>query len=179
MAGSTAVFGFEISLSDVTRGVYEQLSLKVAQHPSETMDYLLTRVLAYSLEYREGLEFAAGLSDPDEPAIWAHDLTGKLTCWIEVGSPSAARLHKASKGAERVAVYTYKDPAVLIGQLTGARVHRADKVQIFSFDKGFLSNLSTVISRRNAFELSVSEGHLYLTVGGNSFTSTITVHAFE
>ena len=114
MALGATIHHFAIQLSDVDRGVYQPLALKVARHPSEAEDYLVTRVLAYCLEVTEGLSFSRGLSEPDEPALAVRDLTGELSAWIDIGTPDAARLHKAAKAAPRVAVYTHKAPAVLL-----------------------------------------------------------------
>src|SRR5689334_9326308 len=110
MALNSTIYNFDVQLSDVDRGVYETLSLRVARHPSETEDYLITRVLAYCLEYTEGIAFSKGLADPDEPSIVIRDLTGALQVWIEIGAPDAERLHKASKASPRVVLYTHKDP---------------------------------------------------------------------
>ena len=110
MALTATIYNFDIHLSDVDRNVYETLSLRVAQQPSETEEYLVTRVLAYCLEYTDGIAFTKGLAEPDTPAITVRDLTGALRGWIEIGSPDADRLHKASKASPRVAVYTHKDP---------------------------------------------------------------------
>ena len=104
MALNSTVYHFDVQLSDVDRGVYEALSLRVARHPSETEEYLVTRVLAYALEYAEGIAFSKGLADPDEPAIVVRDLTGAVQVWIEIGAPDAERLHKASKASPRVVV---------------------------------------------------------------------------
>jgi len=103
MALGATVYAFKIELADSDRGVYVPLDLRVARHPSETEDHLLTRVLAYCLEYTEGISFSNGLSDPDQPAISIHDLTGVLRVWVDVGAPDAARLHRAAKLAPRVA----------------------------------------------------------------------------
>ena len=130
MALTATIYNFDIQLSDVDRNVYEALALRVAQHPSETIEYLATRILAYCLEYTEGISFGKGLAEPDEPALTVRDLTGALRSWIEVGSPDADRLHKASKASPRVAVYPIKDAAHLVGQLTGSRIHRAELVEI-------------------------------------------------
>src|SRR5271156_6015691 len=97
MALSSTMYVFTVRLADADRGVYETLPLRVAQHPSETPEYLMTRVLAYCLEYTEGISFSKGLSDPDEPTISVRDLTGVLETWIDVGLPEAARLHRAAK----------------------------------------------------------------------------------
>jgi uncharacterized protein YaeQ len=104
MALSSTVFTFEIDLSDADRGVYENLSLRVARHPSESDEFLIARVLAYCLEYQAGIDFSRGLCDADDPPIVVKDLTGSLRAWIDVGTPSAERLHRASKVAPRVAV---------------------------------------------------------------------------
>src|SRR6476469_2264618 len=97
MALTATMYHLQIGLSDVDRGVYETLDLRVAQHPSETMRYLLTRTLAYCLLYEPGIAFTRGLSTTDEPALWIKDLQGQLRTWIDVGTPSADRLHKARK----------------------------------------------------------------------------------
>ena len=109
MAQTATVFSFEVELAHVDRGVYDSLAFRVAQHPSETEEALLTRVLAYCLEYTDGIQFSSqGLSEPDEPPVSIRDATGALRVWIDIGVPDAARLHKASKAADRVVVYTHK-----------------------------------------------------------------------
>jgi uncharacterized protein YaeQ len=166
MAQSSTIYNFDIDLSDTDRGVYETLSLRVARHPSETAEYLLTRVLAYCLELAEGISFTGGLAEGDVPAIVVRDLTGSLRAWIEIGAPDADRLHKASKAAPRVAVYTHKDAALLVRQLAGSRIHRANAIEIFAVDREMLAALAERLERRMQFGLSVSGGHLYITLGG-------------
>ena len=97
MAQPSTLFRFQIKLSDVDRGIYESLEVRVAMHPSESVPYLLTRVIAYALNYQEGLKLTQGIGNPDDPALEVKDLTGAITVWIEVGNPSARRLHKAAK----------------------------------------------------------------------------------
>src|SRR5436190_2858293 len=99
---TATIYNFEIELADSDRNVYESLALRVARHPSESEEYLVTRMLAYLMEYAEGIEFSRGVSDPDEPTISVRDLTGRIVTWIDIGTPDAARLHKASKAAARV-----------------------------------------------------------------------------
>ena len=117
MALTATVYNFDVQLSNVDRHVYETLAIRAARQPSETEEYLATRVLAYCLEYTEGITFTKGLAEPDVPAIEVRDLTGALKAWIEVGSPDPDRLHKASKASPRVAVYTYKNAATLFRQI--------------------------------------------------------------
>ncbi len=165
MALTATIYTFDIELADTDRGVYETLALRVARHPSETEEFLVTRVLAYCLEYTDGLAFSNGLSDPDEPALAVRDLTGVLRAWIEVGAPEAARVHKASKAAPRVVVYTHKDAAKLAERWRGERIHRADELELYAVDHALVAALAACLQRRMAFALSVTSGHLYVTLG--------------
>jgi uncharacterized protein YaeQ len=176
MALSSTIYNFEIQLADVDRGVYESLSLKVARHPSETEEHLATRVLAYCLEHTEGIAFSRGVADPDEPAISVRDLTGAYRAWIDIGSPDAARLHKASKAAPRVAVYTHKDPAVLLSQLAGERIHRAQSLEIYSIDRELLFAFVARLQRRTAFDLSVTDRHVFMNIDGTTLAGEIARH---
>ncbi len=173
MALTATVYNFDIQLSDVDRGVYETLTVRAARQPSETEEYLATRVLAYCLEYTEGITFTKGLAEPDVPAIEVRDLTGALKAWIEVGTPDADRLHKASKASPRVAVYTFKDPANLARQFEGTRIHRAESIELYAFDPAFIAAFVAKLDRRTSFELSVTERHLYLTVGGETIEGAV------
>lgn len=173
MALGATVHVFTVRLSHVDRGVYETLELRVARHPSETAEFLVTRVLAYCLEYREGIAFSKGLSDPDEPAIVVRDLTGALKGWIEVGLPEAARLHKAAKAAEYVAVYPSKDPAPWLARLSGERIHRIDQIAVQMIDPALLETLVARLDRRLEFDLSVSEGMLYVSMGEETLTGGV------
>jgi uncharacterized protein YaeQ len=130
MALTATIHNFDIELADADRHVYESLALRVARHPSESEEYLVTRVLAYVLELTEGIEFSRGVSDPEEPTLAVRDLTGAITTWIEIGTPDAARLHIAA--------------------------------------------LTARLERRVAFSLSVTDRELYLSIGTDTLTGTVT-----
>ena len=176
MANPSTLFNFEIDLSDSDRGVYETLALRVACHPSEAPEYLVARLLAYCLAFTEGLAFGKGLAEPDEPALAVHDLTGQLQAWIEIGTPGAKRIHKASKAAPRVVIYTHKDPTQLLAQWEGERIHRAEAVELYSLDQTLIDSFVQALTRRMTFELSVSGGHLYLTLGDEVLTGEVHRH---
>ena len=173
MALGATIYNFTIRLSHVDRGVYQTLALKVARHASEAEDYLVARVLAYCLEFTEGLAFSRGLAEPDEPALAVRDLTGGLRAWIDVGTPDAARLHKAAKAAPRVAVYTHKDPASLLRQLEGEKIHRAERIELYAIDRELIEAMARRLERRMAFELSVTGGHLYLAIDGATLAGAV------
>ena len=173
MALGATIYVFDIALANSDRGVYESLELRVARHPSEAADYLLTRVLAYCLEYAEGIAFSNGLSDPDEPAIAIRDLTGALQVWIDIGAPEAARLHRASKAAPRVAIYTHKDADQLVSRLAREKIHRVEALELYAVDREWLSVLAARLTRRMAFTLTVSEQHVYLSLGEETLSTVI------
>ena len=176
VAFKATVYSFNIELADSDRGVYESLELRVARHPSESEEYLLTRILAYTLEFTEGIEFSGGLSDPNEPAICVRDLTGARRSWIDIGTPDAARLHKACKAVERVVVYTHKDPARLVSRLAEARIHRVEALEVYAVDRGLISALAARLERRMAFSLSVNDRDLYLSIDGDTLTGAVSRH---
>jgi uncharacterized protein YaeQ len=173
MALGATIYTFKIALADSDRGVYQDLDLRVARHPSETEDYLLTRVLAYCLEYAEGISFSGGVSDTDQPAISVRDLTGAMRVWIDVGAPEAARLHRAQKLAPRVAVYTHKDADQLAARLRGEKIYRAEALELYAIDREWLAHVSARLERRMEFALTVADGNLYLSLGQETLTCVV------
>ena len=156
--------------------MFETLELRVARHPSETAEYMLVRLLAYCLEYQEGIALTEGLSSGDEPALVVRDLTGRVTAWIEVGLPDASRLHRGSKLAGRAAVYTHRDARQLLSQLSGAKIHRAAEIPIRAFDRTAVEELAALIERRASLAVSVSGGELLVALGERTFTLAMTEH---
>ena len=174
MALTATIYNFDVQLADVDRGVYESLAFKVACQPSETEEYLLSRVLAYCLEYVEGITFSRGIAEADVPALSVRDLTGALRVWIDVGAPDADRLHKASKAAPRVAVYTHREPRHVLQALAGQRIHRAEQLELYAIDRELIAGLVERLDRRNEWALSVTERHVYVVAGGETVDGAIT-----
>jgi uncharacterized protein YaeQ len=177
VAQTSTIYVVTIDLSDVDRGVYEQIELRLARHPSETAAFMLVRLLAYCLEFTDGIEMTAGgVSATDEPAVAVRDLTGRLIAWIDVGLPDADRLHRASKAAGRVSVYTHRDARQLLDQLKGARIHRAEDIRVRAFDRGVIDTVADLLERRTSFALMVSGGELTLSIGDQSFAVAMVEH---
>ena len=164
---------FEISLADSDRQIYETLDLRVAQHPSESERYLVARVIARALEHAEGLEFSkGGVSDDDEPALVQRDLRGDLVAWIEIGSPSPDRVHKASKAAPRVVIYAWKNPEQLADAIRERKVHRDP--ELYALPPELLDGVAGTLDRTNKWDLAVTGGTLYLTVRDTLFEGNVT-----
>lgn len=180
MALTSTIYTFDISLADVDRGVYETLAVRAALHPSESLEYLATRLLAYCLEYEEGITFSkGGVSDGDQPPLWVPSPDGGIKTWIEIGLPDPDRLHRASKSAERVVVYTHRDPATILRQAAGQRIHRAGAIEIYALDRRFIADLAPLLERRTRLELSVTGRHLYVTLGSHSLSGALTEHRID
>jgi uncharacterized protein YaeQ len=176
LAQTSTIYIVAIDLADIDRGVYESLESRVARHPSETAAFMLVRILAYCLEYGDGIVMTTGVSSGDEPAIVVRDLTGRITAWIEVGLPDAARLHRAAKLADRVAVYTHRDARQLVAQLEGAKIHRAESIPIRAFDRASVEQIADRFDRRSSFALTVSGGAVHVSIGDDSIELEITEH---
>jgi uncharacterized protein YaeQ len=179
MALNATIHSFEITLNDADRGVYQALSFRAARHPSETAEFLVARVLAYCLEYGEGISFSKGLSDPDAPALGVRDLTGSLLAWIDIGIPDTTRLHRAAKAAPRVVVYSHKEVAPLMTRLAADRVHRAREIEIYTLDRELVGALAARLAKRMSFDLAVSERSLYLTFDDATLSGAVTPHRLE
>jgi uncharacterized protein YaeQ len=161
---------FEIQLAHSDRELYCELDLRVAQHPSESERYLVARVLARALEHADGLDFSkGGVSDDTEPALVQRDLRGDLVSWIEIGSPSPDRLHKAAKASPRVVVYSWKDPGKLREAIAERKVHRGEAIEIIGLPEAVLDAIATTLDRVNRWDLAVTGGSIYLTIGERSF----------
>lgn len=165
---------FELALADSDRQIYEALELRVAQHPSESERYLIARVIARALEHAEGLEFSkGGVSDDEEPALIQRDLRGDLVAWIEIGAPSPDRLHKATKLCARVVVYAWKSPDDLAAAIVERRVHRGESIELHALDPAFLDAVAATLDRVNRWDLAVSGGAIYLTIGEALFETSV------
>ncbi|NUS43025.1 MAG: YaeQ family protein [Mycobacteriaceae bacterium] len=173
MARNATLHNFTVQLADVDRNVYQDLELRLARHPSETPEFMLTRLLAYCLEYQEGIAFTDGVSATDEPAVLVRDLTGRVNAWIEVGAPDAERIHRGSKLAGRAAVYTHRDPDKVLDALAGKRIHRAEVIPLYSFERDFIESAVSAVERRNTAALSVTERLLYLELNGTAQSTPI------
>ncbi len=164
MALGATMHHVQVTLSDVDRGVYESLDFRMARHPSESVRFLVTRTLAYCLAFEEGIAFSkGGLSSAEEAPLSITDRTGVLKAWIDIGSPSAERLHRASKAAERVLLFTHSDLALLRKEAQRSTIFRVDEIEVWRVAPEFLDRLGDTLERNWKLELVRSDGRLYVT----------------
>jgi uncharacterized protein YaeQ len=145
----------------------------VARHPSETMRYLLARTIALCLCWEDGIGFSKGLSTNDEPAVWLREPDGRVRLWVDVGHPSAERLHKASKAASRVVVCTYPDRVGLDRSIAGARIHRASSIEVLTLSTAFLDDLDAVTTQKSRWEFVHTGGQIYVSSGGRTVEGAV------
>jgi len=176
MALTATIYNLRIDLADIDRGIYETLEICVPRHPSETIEYMFMRVVAYCLEYRDGIELTQDVAAGNEPAVLIRDLTGRITAWIEVGMPDADRLHRGLKLAGRAAVYTHRDVQKLLAQLSSANIERLATVPVYDFDRAFVDEIAGLLERRSDLSISITERELYIEIRGRTFTTTIAEH---
>ncbi|MFZ3231592.1 MAG: YaeQ family protein [Pseudobdellovibrio sp.] len=180
MSVATVLYRFRIDMSDIDRGYYNKLDFRLALHPSESILYFLTRALAFALSADDDLEFSsAGLNDPEGPTVFIKEPSGHISLWIEIGNPSIKKLHKASKAASVVKVYTYKDAQLIINEGQTQQVHNAQAIQIYAFDPKFLERLAKNLPRDIRWSVIHNERILTVSSGNESEETEIKSYNFK
>ncbi len=173
MALTATLHRFRIELSDIDRGIYGSLDLRVARHPSEDPGRVIVRVLAYAIAYEDGLEFGKGLSSVDEPALWSKADTGEVATWIDVGAPAADRLHRASKRAGKVLVVTHKQEAALRQAWSSQEIHKADQIELVRLDPSLVDALAEQLDRTLSWYVTIQDGLLTVAQGDDSVDAPV------
>ncbi|HCY38950.1 MAG TPA: hypothetical protein DHV02_03730 [Neisseriales bacterium] len=107
MAIKPTIFKVSMQIADMDRHYYNDHLLTVAQHPSETDERLMVRILAFALNATENLSFAEGITDQNQADLWDKDHNDQIALWISVGLPDEKLIRKAVSRAEQVIVYSY------------------------------------------------------------------------
>nr|WP_243755424.1 YaeQ family protein [Thiomicrorhabdus sp. 6S3-12] len=155
------VYKFKISLSDLNRSHYDAISLTVAKHPSENDERMMTRLLAYCLNAQEGLDFGAGLSEVDDPAISLTTLDDQLALWIDVGEPAVDRIKKASRKAQKVRVYSFNSKSDVWWEQGQAQFSHLD-VDVYRFNWNEIQAFAAMLERTMDFSVTISGNSAYI-----------------
>jgi uncharacterized protein YaeQ len=161
LAIKPTIYKFIISLSDIDRHYYDTLNLTVAQHPSETLDRMMARVLAFSLNAQDSLSFTNGLSEPDVPDIQLRTLDDQLALWIDIGEPSVDRIKKATRLAHAVKVYSFNSKSVTWWEQNKAAYSQLT-ASIFRFDLESIKALSSYVTRTMDMSVTISDDSLFV-----------------
>ena len=170
MALKPTIYKAQINLADSDRNCFENLSLTVAKHPSETIERMTVRLLAFCLNSCRGLEFTKGLSTADEPDIWEHSDSGEIAHWIELGQLEEPRLRKACGRAKRVSVYAFGKSADTWWKINGDAISALPRLEVWQFDWAEIEAASGLMDRTMKLGLSIVGGTLYLDDGSTSVT---------
>lgn len=164
MALKATILKVKLSLSDMDRHVYQDFSFTVAQHPSETNQRLMVRILTFALNACEGLEFTKGLCEEDEPELWHVNYSEEIELWIDLGLPDEKRVKKASNRSKRVRIYSYGEGAQDIWwQKNAQKLNKLDNLEIFSLSFATTQELAGMISRGMQLSVTVQDGQVWFS----------------
>lgn len=173
MALPSTIYRASIQLSDLDRGRYESLQFTLARHPSETAERLLLRLLAYALCHEPELVFTKGVGAGDEPDLWAKEPDGRISLWVEVGLPDPERLIKASRHAGRVILFCGGLNRVRWEAQHLAKLSNVANLSILAVGMDFLTSLGKNLQRSIQWELTLTEGRIYLSVDGQTLETDL------
>ena len=175
MAQPSTIYRANIQIADIDRSVYETLQTSIARHPSETEERLVARLLAYALFYEEDLLFTKGISVGDDPDLWSKGPDGRVLLWVEVGLPDPDRLIKAARHAERVALLACGNSLFTWERQQLPKLARVTNLVIATLDQGFINRLVSLLDRSITWEITITEGTLYLQVAGESVETLVQI----
>lgn len=173
MALKATIFKATLQIADMDRNLYADHALTVAQHPSETEERMMVRILAFALsvpadDHNGALEFTKGLSDPDEPDLWQKDLTGQIVQWIDLGQPDDRRLIRASSRAERVAVWSYAASTPVWWSNIASKLTRATNLTVWQIPAEQSQALAALAQRTMQLQITVQDGTVWVNNGASS-----------
>lgn len=173
MALPATVYKASIQLANIDRGVYETLQTTVAQHPSETAERLVARLLAFAIFYEPELSFTKGICATDEPDLWVKGGDGRVLLWGEVGLPDAERIVKASRHSERVVLLASGKALANWDQQHLPKLEKLTNLTVISMDSAFIATLAAQLERSITWSVTITEGNFYLTCGEETVESVI------
>ena len=175
MALSAIVFKTELQISDMDRHYYQTHALTVAQHPSETDERLMIRLLAYAMYAHEWLSFGRGLSTQDEPDLWRKDLTGAIELWVDVGHPDEQRIRKACGRAREVVVLTYSGrTSDTWWEKIAPALARTRNLSVINVPAASSLALATLVNRNMHLQCLIQDGQIQIMVGERTVAIDVT-----
>jgi uncharacterized protein YaeQ len=175
MALKATIFKADLQIADMDRHYYQEHALTLARHPSETDERMMVRLLAFARHASAALVFGKGLSDAEEPDLWAKDLTGAIDLWIEVGQPDEKRILKACGRAAQVVVYSYSSTSHIWWNQIGSRVARARNLTVINIAAHSSEALTRFAQRNMQLQCTIQDGQIWLTANGQTVEVELSV----
>lgn len=161
MALKPTIYKLKIALTDLDRNYYNTLNLTIAQHPSETLERMMARILAFCINAQESLSFTKGLSSAEEPDLWAHTLDGRVALWIDVGEPAVDRIKKATRIAQTVKVYSFNSKSD-VWWIQEQEKFKQLTASIFQFQWKDIQTLAKLTQRTMDISVTITENSAYI-----------------
>lgn len=170
MALKPTIYKAQVELADSDRSHFDSLSLTIACHPSETLERMAVRLLAYCLQAERGLEFTKGLSTAEEPDLWRHSDGGELEQWIEIGQPEEPRLRKACGKSKDVLVYAFGKSADTWWKLNEEAISKLPRLAVWQFQWPEVEAFTALVDRTMNLNISIVGGVIYVDNGADSIS---------
>ena len=169
MALKSTIFKAELQISNMDKNYYQNHALTIAQHPSETNERMMIRVLAFAIYASESLQFTKGLSADDEPDIWQKNLRDEVELWIDLGQPDEKRLRKAcSRGQQAVIVSYGGGTAEVWWKKTQDKLNRFDNLTVINLVPSEVEALAKSVERTMQIQCTIQQGQLWFSIGEHS-----------
>ena len=161
MALKPKIYKSRITLSDIDRGHYDALDLTIAQHPSETLERMMVRVLAFCIKAQPQLVFTKGLCAVHEPDIWVCTPDDRVTLWIDVGEPSIDRIKKATRLSPAVKVYSFNSRSDVWWHQGQARFNELP-LSVYQLPWESVQALAALVQRTMDLSITISGDSAYV-----------------
>jgi len=164
MALKPTIYKLNISLSDLNRDYYDSIDLTLALHPSETLERMMARLVAFCINAEERLKFTKGLSEVEEPDIWLRTLDDQIALWIDVGEPDVERVKKATRKAQSVKVYCFNSKSDVWWEQSKAKFDQLS-AQVYRFEWSEIQALAELVQRTMPMSMMITGDSAYVTIG--------------
>lgn len=164
MAIKATVIKLDLTISDMDRDYYQQHSLTMAQHPSETEQRLILRTIAFTLFAHEDLQFTKGLSEDSEPDLWQKNLIDDVELWIDLGQPDEKRIRKACHKAKKVIILSYGDNAAgMWWKSVESKAKTFKNLSVYHIGTEQYNALDQLMQRHLLLNATIQDGELWLS----------------
>ncbi|KXF83253.1 YaeQ family protein [Enterovibrio coralii] len=166
MALKATVYKASINVADMSRNVYLDQNVTLAQHPSETEQRMMLRILAWTMYADERLQFTKGLCEDSEPELWIKNYSDEIELWVELGLPDEKRLKKACSQSKEVVLFTYGDHAAAAWKASLLnKLHPFKNLTIINIVDEVLDAAAAASSRTMNIQSTIEDGQVWFSVG--------------